>query len=248
MEKETIKQSDNNPPWRWDEAECPSQKMLRLGEHALSDAQMLYIILFSGSSRARQTKADKRTAELCEKVIKEFGNLRHLFRAASLGWKKSGLSDSQIAKLMTISAVMRRIGIQKNDVKRIQFTDTTVSGNYLSECLQGLATERFLALYLDKQHYLLENLVVDDGDVSSARVSVRRIVSRALELHASVVLIAHNHPSGSRKPSTADMRVTEDLKAALKPFGIRLLDHFIIADGAEPFSLSENGLFDNDCY
>lgn len=112
--------------------------------------------------------------------------------------------------------------------------------DYLKVTLKGKPDEEFKALFLDNQNHLITEETIHSGTVNKAVIYPRKVVERALHCHATGVIIAHNHPGGSLKPSDEDIKVTKAIKEALKTVDIYLLDHILIG-GNEYFSFKENG-------
>jgi DNA repair protein RadC len=109
--------------------------------------------------------------------------------------------------------------------------------------LQGLSEEHFRALFLNRRGTLLEDALLAIGSVDQARPPIRLIVARALQVNASAVILAHNHPSGAAEASASDKLFTEDLFKAFRPIGVKLLDHIVIGDNGT-YSFADDGLMD----
>jgi len=112
--------------------------------------------------------------------------------------------------------------------------------NYLKLQLVEMDHEVFAVIYLDSMHRPIKFEVLFHGSIDSAVIYPRQVIKRALTHNAAAIIIAHNHPSGCHTPSQADRRLTETLKKSLALFEVRVLDHFIIAEGT-PLSLAEYG-------
>lgn len=120
-------------------------------------------------------------------------------------------------------------------------TNPEITRTYLKTQLRGLEHEVFACLYLDNQHRVIEYEELFRGTIDGASVYPREVAKRCLQLNASAVIFAHNHPSGSKDPSPADKKITIKLKESLALFDVRALDHFIIGDG-KSYSFAEHGL------
>ena len=127
--------------------------------------------------------------------------------------------------------------------ERISLKNTLAASEYLQSRLQGLSEEHFRALFLNRRGTLLEDALLAVGSVNQARPQIRLIVARALQANASMVIMAHNHPSGAAEPSESDRLFTEDLYAALKPIDLKLLDHIVIGENSV-FSFADSGMMD----
>lgn len=120
-------------------------------------------------------------------------------------------------------------------------TDPARAGDYCASRLRGMEHEAFLCMFLDTRHRVLLCEEMFRGTLDGAEVHPREVVKRALELNAAAVIFAHNHPSGTMEPSAGDRAVTVRLKQALALVDVRVLDHFIVGDGA-PLSMARLGL------
>ena len=114
-----------------------------------------------------------------------------------------------------------------------------LGGKYAN--LRVLAEEHFRVLYLNRRNALLEDSLIAHGSVDSVRPSLRTIVARALQVNASALIAAHNHPSGAAEPSESDRMLTQDLIAASRPLGLKVLDYVIVGEETT-FSFADNGL------
>jgi DNA repair protein RadC len=136
---------------------------------------------------------------------------------------------------------MARALIKHQFARGKALTNPTDTRAYLMLELATLEHEVFYCLFLDNQHRILKAEQCFQGTVDGANVYPREVVKRALQLNASALILAHNHPSGITEPSAADRAITQRLVEALKLVDIRVLDHFIIG-GADYFSFAEQGL------
>lgn len=131
--------------------------------------------------------------------------------------------------------------LEKGLYKKDLLSSPDVVYDYLKASLKGALDEEFKAVFLNNRNHLLAVETIQTGTVNKSVVYPRKIVERALYNHAASVIIAHNHPGGSLKPSEDDCRVTKAIKEALKTVDIVLLDHILIG-GDSYFSLRENGI------
>jgi len=220
----------------WPEGERPRERLLRLGAQSLTDAELVAILLRVGM---QGTSA----VELGRQILEKFGSLRALSEAplaALLDVK--GLKSAKAAQLAAAMEVARRVSLP-DARERVTIKSTREAAEYLRSRLQGLSEEHFRALFLNRRSALLEDALLAVGSVDNARPPIRLIVTRVLQANASAVIVAHNHPSGSAEASESDRLFTEDLFAALKPIGVRLLDHVIISGGSV-FSFADSGMMD----
>src|ERR1700733_683165 len=216
----------------WPRDERPREKLLGKGAAALSDAELLAILLRTGTRSA---------LDLARDVLNNFKSLRKLIAADRQRFcAERGLGLARFAELQAAAEIARR-----------QLSETLHAGpslatpratrDFLSSQLRDLEHEMFCCLYLDKRHRLIQFQELFRGTIDGASVHPREIVKLALQRNAAAVIIAHNHPSGVAEPSQADELITQRVKEALGLVDIRLLDHIIIGDGAS-VSLAERGL------
>lgn len=223
----------------WPEGERPRERLLRLGAQALTDAELLGILLrigFKGIS----------AVELGRRLIKEFGSLRAVAEAPLIALRGvKGLQGKEGAKVAQLSAALeiaRRISVPDSREK-VRITSAKEAAVRLRSELHGLAEEHFRVLFLNRRSVLLEDALLAVGTVGQTRPPIRLIVARALQTNASAVILGHNHPSGTAEASESDKLFTEDTFKALKPIGVKVLEHVIV--GAEAvFSFADSGLLD----
>lgn len=220
----------------WPEGERPRERLLRSGAQSLTDAEIVAILLRVG---VRGTSA----VELARQVLKKFGSLRAVAEAPlSALLEVKGLKGAKAAQFAAATEFARRVSLP-DPRHRIRLKTTREVAEYLRSRLQGLSEEHFRALFLNRRGTLLEDTLLAVGSVDQARPPIRLIIARALQANASAVIVAHNHPSGASEPSESDRLFTEDLFSALKPIGVKLLDHVVIGEEAV-YSFADNGLMD----
>ena len=220
----------------WPEDERPRERLLSRGPNALTDAELVAILVrvgFEGTS----------AVELGRKLLEQFGSLRSMAEAPlSSLLDIKGLKGAKVAQLAAAMEIARRISLPDKR-NGIYIRGTAQAAAYLRERLRGLADENFRVLYLNKQNRLLDDVLIAEGTVGSVQPPIRKIVARALQANASGVIAAHNHPSGAVEPTEADRLLTADLISAARPLGIKVLDHVIVGD-EKTFSFADNGLLD----
>jgi DNA repair protein RadC len=218
----------------WPRDERPREKLLEKGAAALSDAELLAILLRTGT---RGSSA----LDLARDVLKSFRGLRKFIAADRRRFcAVPGLGLARFAELQAAVEISRR-----------QLTESLKAGpslaspratcDFLSAKLRDLEHEVFCCLYLDKRHRLIEYEELFRGTIDGASVHPREIVKLALQRNSAAVIVAHNHPSGIAEPSQADELITRRVKYALGLVDIRLFDHIIVGDGVS-VSLAKRGL------
>jgi len=218
----------------WPEGERPRERMAALGPQVLSDAELLAIILRTGT-------AGRTALDLGRAALARFGGLAGLL-AASTGELAAidGLGPAKSAQLQAVLELARRS--LREEVRR----DTLLSSpgkvrDFLRMTLSRREHEVFMALFLDSQNRLLAADELFRGTLTQTSVYPREVVKRALALNAGAVIFAHNHPSGVAEPSRSDELLTASLKQALALVDVRVLDHLIVA-GTATMSFAERGL------
>ena len=218
----------------WPAGEAPREKMLLRGCHALSDAELLAVLLGTGSRGCS-------VLELARALLRRFGSLRGVLFASrqELGLEV-GVGDAKYALLQAAVELARRQALE--ELQRGEILSGPDKTRYFLSChLTDDSREVFSCLFLDSQHALICCEDLFWGTLDGAAVYPREVVARALQLHAAAVIFAHNHPSGVAEPSQADRRITERLQAALALVDIRVIDHVIVGRGQQ-FSFAEGGL------
>jgi DNA repair protein RadC len=218
----------------WPSGERPREKLLERGAAALSNAELLAILLRTGT-------AGQSALDVARKVLENFNSLRKLMAADRQRFcAERGLGLVRFAELQAALELGRR-QLSEPLADRRSLASPKATRDYLSSELRDLEHEVFCCLYLDKRHRLIQFQRLFHGTIDGASVHPREIVKLALQRNAAAVIIAHNHPSGVAEPSQADELITQRVKEALALVDIRLLDHIIVGDGT-CVSFAESGL------
>jgi DNA repair protein RadC len=220
----------------WPQEERPRERLLLKGAQALTDAELVAILIRVG---IRGTSA----VEMARQLLMQFGSLRAMVEAPVIALLEiKGIKAAKAAQLLAAMEIARRVSIPV-ERRRLKIKSTSAAAEYLRARLRGLAEEQFRVLYLNRRNALLDDCLIAQGSVDSVRPSLRNIVARALQVNASALIAAHNHPSGAAEPSESDRILTQDLITATRPIGLRVLGHVIIGDEAD-FSFADTGLLD----
>ena len=212
----------------------PREKLLTRGAGALSDAELLALLLRSGIP-------GKNVLMLAQELVDRFGGVAGLLHTPAEALKTiKGLGPAKRAELVAVLELSRRALAQQLTQKPLFNTPQAVR-DYLQLQLGARSYEVFAVLFLDSQHRLIELEEMFRGTLTQTSVYPREVVKRALELQASAVILAHNHPSGVAEPSRADEYLTQTLKAALQLVDVRVLDHLVVGR-AGVVSFAERGL------
>jgi DNA repair protein RadC len=212
----------------------PREKLLQRGPGALSDAELLALLLRTGIQ-------GKNVVQLAQELVDTFGGIAGLLHSGADALKTvKGLGPAKQSELMAVVELARRALAQELKARPL-FDSPQAVGQYLQLQLGHKPHEVFAVMFLDSQHRLLALEEMFRGTLSQTSVYPREVVLRALHHHAAAVVLAHNHPSGTAEPSRADESLTQTLKAALALVDVRVLDHLVVtAHGWR--SMAEMGL------
>lgn len=213
--------------------ERPRERLLRHGPAVLTDAELLAIVLRTGTP-------GRPVVALAGEVLSRFGGLRGLLSAEPPALSSvAGLGMAKVCQLLSVLELARRA--MREELARECALDHPASvKQYCLALLGHREIEHCVALFLDSRLRLIATGEVARGTLSQASVYPREVVRDALRHHAAALILAHNHPSGQAQPSEADQRLTRHLRQALALVDVRLLDHLIVA-GGEAISMSERG-------
>jgi DNA repair protein RadC len=217
----------------WPEGERPREKLLARGSGALSDAELLAVLLGSGS-RGKDALA------LGRELLNTAGSLGALLGRPEREIRAGGLGPAKRARIAAALELARR-SLAEELRQGQSLGNPRDSGHYLSARLRHLPYEVFGCLFLDNRHRVLAFEELFRGTVDGASVHPREVVRACLHHNACAVIFAHNHPSGVAEPSAADRAITRELRDALQLVGVRVLDHLVIGHG-EPVSMAARGL------
>ena len=212
----------------------PREKLLARGPGALSDAELLALLLRTGLP-------GKNALQMGQELLSTFGGVSGLLNTPAEALKQiKGLGPAKRAEMVAVLELARR-------ALASQLQETPLFGNpqairdYLQLQMGSREHEVFAVLFLDTQHRLIVLEEMFRGTLAQTSVYPREVVVRALALNAASVVLAHNHPSGTAQASRADELITQTLKAALALVDVRVLDHFIVTR-SEAVSMAELGL------
>jgi DNA repair protein RadC len=211
----------------------PREKLLARGPQALSDVELLALLLRTGM-------AGKNVFQLSEELLGPDG-IAGLLNASVQSLKMvKGLGPAKQAELLAVFEMARRALSQRLKEREAFHTPGAVK-QYLQLQLAHKNHEVFAVLFLDHQNRMLAMEELFRGTLSQTSVYPREVVLRALHHQAAAVVLSHNHPSGSVQPSRADEHLTQTLKASLALVDVRVLDHIIVGQG-QALSMAEQGL------
>ncbi len=232
----------NEPPIRystikeWPEDERPREKLLKHGASALSDSELLAILINTGSGK--QTAVD-----LAKKLLREFRSLRNLSGVSVADLKQEKFKGIGKVKAIILSAafeIAKRLAVSTVEDDSPIRTPDDVAKRYIPK-LRELKQEVFMVLCLSSSNKITQERTITKGLLNSSLTHPREVFREAILENAASIILLHNHPSGNVEPSREDIQITKQIVEAGKVIGISVHDHIIIAgDGFT--SMVERGL------
>ena len=227
------------PISQWDEADRPREKLTQRGAAALSDAELMAIILGKGT----RTKAGPVSAvELAQALLRAYGSLHKLAqRDLKELTRVTGIGPAKAVQVMAAFEVGRRVESQRSGEERVQVCSPADVAAVYGPLMRHLKKEVFKVVFLNTSNIIVGDYTASEGGLAASIVEPRDVFSRAILENAAAIICLHNHPSGNPEPSREDVRVTRQLVEAGRLMGVPLHDHLIIA-GEGYTSLAERGL------
>jgi len=219
----------------WSDDDKPREKLVQKGKSVLSDAELIAILIGSGSRNESAVELAKRILASVNNNLNELGKLsiKQLMQFKGIGE----------AKAVTIAAALemgrRRRGEDAQKVTKINSSRDAF--DLLRPKMGELEHEEFWILYLNNANKVLHSSQLSKGGLTGTLVDVRIVMRQALEVGAVALVLAHNHPSGTLRPSEEDRKVTQKLKRASEVLDVKVLDHLIITQ-KDYFSFADEGI------
>ncbi len=219
----------------WSEDDQPREKLLNKGKSALSDAELVAILIGSGNR-------EESAVDLCKRILattnNNLGELGKLTTKQLTAFK--GIGEAKAVSIMAaLELGRRRRGSEALERKKI--TSSKSVFELLQPIIGELPHEEFWIVYLNNSNKVIQKNQLSKGGITGTLVDVRLALKTALEVGATGILLAHNHPSGNLNPSKADRELTQKLKIASESLDIKVLDHIIITEKAY-FSFADDGI------
>lgn len=219
----------------WNEDDRPREKLLLKGRVALSDAELIAILIGSGSRNESAVSLSQRILASANNNLNELGRLsiHELMEFKGIGE----------AKAISIAAAME-LGRRRRAEEALERRKITSSGSvfeFMQPIIGELPHEEFWILYLNNSNKIIKSVQLSKGGITGTVVDVRLAFKEALQLGAVGIILVHNHPSGTLKPSQADIQLTKKLKTAGESLDIKVLDHLIITEKAY-FSFADENM------
>jgi DNA repair protein RadC len=221
--------------------ERPQERLEKLGAGALSDSELLAMLLRSGSK-------GHNVLAIAQQLIAEAGSLAALVRWVDTDFRRlKGIGRVKALQLVTVMEVARRV-LATSDEATAVFNRPELVLQHFQAQIAGLAVEKFWVLCLNRKNRLLKQVEITSGTATSSLAHPREVLREAVRHGACALVCVHNHPSGDPAPSAADLQVTRQLREAAKAVDIPLLDHVVVGrSSADPrglgyYSFREAGL------
>jgi DNA repair protein RadC len=220
----------------WSESDRPREKLLAKGKQSLSDAELIAVIIGSGSPEESAVELSRKILGKAENDLRELGkfSVKELMKFRGIGEAKA------IGIVAAIELGRRRQDSEGRSRKKIE-TSRDVA-EIFQPLIGELQHEEFWVLYLNRANSITEKINISRGGVTGTVVDVKLIFKPAVENLSSSIILCHNHPSGNCKPSEADIRLTRRLREAGTLFEISVLDHVIVTEKAF-YSFADEGVF-----
>ena len=226
MEKLNIKQ--------WAEEDRPREKMVKLGTEALSDAELLAILIGKGSAKEDAVSLMKRILADCKNNLNTLGK-----RSIHELCQYNGIGEAKAITILAACELGKRRQMERPEERPDLGTATRIY-NHMHPIMQDLDVEEFWVLLMNQHYRLIKTLRISHGGITETAVDIRIIIKEAVLANATILAVCHNHPSGNLSPSSQDDHLTKDIKRACELMRIHFLDHVIITDG-QYYSYHEQG-------
>ena len=219
----------------WAEEDRPREKLLDKGRHVLTEAELIAILIGSGSK-------DETAVELSKRILSSVGNnLNELGKLTVQELKMfKGIGDAKAISIIAALELGRRRK-ETETVKREKIVTSKDVFEFMKPSMMDLPHEEFWLLLLNRANSIIKKELISRGGISGTVVDTKIIFKTAVVNYASSIIICHNHPSGNLKPSDADLKITKNIKEAGRIMEIPLLDHLIISENSF-YSFADEGV------
>ncbi|MEX2595798.1 MAG: DNA repair protein RadC [Salibacteraceae bacterium] len=220
---------------QWAESDRPREKLMLKGRHSLSDAELIGILIASGS---RSESAVQLSQRILKSVNNDLNQLGKLSVKDLMAFK--GIGEAKAISIVSALELGRRRK-ESAEGEKIKVTSSQVAFEQVYPFLADLDHEFFYVILLNRANIVLETVRISQGGVTGTVADSKTIFKAALDRLACGVILSHNHPSGNLQPSTSDINLTQTMVKAGKILDINVLDHIIVA-GKSYYSFADNGL------
>lgn len=219
---------------QWTEEDRPREKLATLGAEALSNAELLAILIGSGSARLSAVELMKTVMNDCQNNLNTLGKLSiHDLT------QYDGIGPAKAVTILAACELGKRRALEKAK-ERNSFNTPADIYNYMHPLMQDLDTEEFWILLMNQNFKLIKAVRISHGGITETAVDIRIIMREAILAGATILAASHNHPSGNTRPSRQDDQLTERIRKACDIMRIYFMDHVVVTDGAY-YSYREQG-------
>lgn len=219
----------------WPKDDRPREKLIKYGEHTLTNSELLSILVRSGSR-------GQSAVDLSRAILAKFRSFRNMGHTDISSWCEfKGLGTAKITQIKAAIEIGRRLGEEQVRINNFRITSSKDIVEIFAPRMRGLKKEIVKTAFLNTQNRIIEISEIDSGTVNYAQPIIREIFQKALQYFSTFLICVHNHTGGNPKPSPEDIRFTAALVKAGKIIGVRVLDHIIITE-SEFFSFLDEGL------
>lgn len=221
---------------QWAEDDRPREKLLLKGKNALSDSELLAILIGSGSR-------NESAVQLCQRILKSVdSNLTQLGKLSlSQLVQFKGIGEAKAISIMAALELGRRRRLEET-TSLTQVTSSRIVFDLMQPLIGELPHEEFWVLYLNNSNKVIHKAQISKGGITGTVVDTRIIFKTAFEYYATSLILCHNHPSGKLMPSEADKQITKKIRVAGDVVEVKVLDHIIITEKGY-YSFQDEGIF-----
>lgn len=219
----------------WAEDDRPREKLLSKGKQALSDAELIAILIGSGSREESAVELSKRILATINNNLSALGKLS----VADL-MKFKGIGQAKAISIITALELGRRRRLEEA-LELPKITGSKAVFDIMQPLIGEIVTEEFWIIYLNNSNKILYKSQLSSGGLTGTVVDARLVFKKAVEINSTAIILCHNHPSGNTKPSDADIQLTKKMKLAGETLDVKVVDHLIITEKSY-FSFADEGL------
>jgi DNA repair protein RadC len=201
--------------------EMPREKLIRYGKEHLTSVELLALLIKTGTK-------EKNVLQLSREILLTFTPQELLHIDVEKISSIKGISTAKACEIVSVFELSKRVHEQIE--YKESFSNSQEIYEYVKHSMQYNMTEQMRVLYLNTKNKLIKDEVVAKGSIQFVHIDIKTVVRKTLDLHASSIILIHNHPSGDTSPSSADIDLTTRVKQACEYFDIQLLDHIIIGN------------------
>ncbi len=227
---------DNLSIKNWAEDDKPREKLMLKGKSVLSDAELLAILIGSGSR-------NETAVGLCQRILKSVDNNLNALGKLSITQLSNfkGIGEAKAISIIAAMEIGRRRRAE-DAVELVKISSSKMVFEIMQPIIGELMHEEFWVIYLNNSNKVIAKSQISKGGITGTVVDKRIIFKTAFENNAVAMILTHNHPSGKLKPSDADIKITNELKLAGKQLDVPVLDHIIITENGY-YSFADDGIF-----